>query len=46
MHDPLAPVSTSTCWIAGQVRRASRNSLIWNGVTLLLCALIAWFSST
>jgi hypothetical protein len=44
MDEPLASVTTSTGWIAGQVRRASRNSLIWNGVTLLLFALIAWFS--
>jgi len=44
MHDPLASVSTSTGWIAGQVRRASRNSLIWNGVVLFLMALLIWFS--
>jgi hypothetical protein len=45
MHDPLASVSAPTGWITGQVRRASRNSLIWNGTTLLLFALIAWFSA-
>ena len=43
MHDPLASVSTSTGWIAGQVRRASRNSLIWSGIPLLLLALLGWF---
>src|SRR5678816_1907483 len=46
MHDSIGSVSFSTGWMAGQVRRAARNSLIWNGVVLLLVALVAWLSST
>lgn len=44
MNDPLASAQATSGWIAGQVRRASRNSLIWNGVGLLAIALVAWFS--
>src|SRR4051794_32959962 len=33
-------------WLAGQVRRAARNSLIWHGVVLGLVAIVAWLSST
>jgi len=46
MNDSSAAISDSPGWIFGQVRRACRNSLIWNGIALLLLALIAWFSST
>lgn len=44
---PASPdtVSVPSSWIAGQVRRAARNSLIWNGVVLLLVAMVGWFSS-
>lgn len=45
MNDTLASVSTSTGWIAGQIRRASRNLLVWNGVTLLAVGFIIWLSS-
>jgi len=37
--------AASSSWIASQVRRASRNSLIWHGVTLLCIAAIGWLSS-